>query len=63
MLYDLRGGTSICDLVVRKRMHSTTSHGVGISGISIKTTMRRRTVNEAYREWAMRNAGNQRFQH
>jgi hypothetical protein len=35
MLCDLRDGTSICDMVARKKMHSTASHGVGISGTSI----------------------------
>jgi hypothetical protein len=35
MLSDLRDRTSICDMVARKRMHSSASLGVGISGTSI----------------------------
>jgi hypothetical protein len=39
MLYDLRDGTSICDMVARKKRHSTASHGVGISGTSTNNTL------------------------
>ena len=44
MLYDLRVGTSICDVLRRSRYSATASHAAGASGTSISSTLDGRWV-------------------